>query len=221
VSLLAADGTTVLAHLDTGNLGSACNPNFQCYLNASVDPQATELFLRFEGPAAPQPGDHYVAVVHHEQYPFTTEPAGDDIADVNDTAASAIPLLPDATTPTLIQYAFTGDLPAGDEDWWLVEGDPGDVDISISCFSGNQGSGVIGLTLEIFTEASGGAGMPLASDTEIAGHFPLWWNVNVASAAEPLPGKEPYLLRLTASDVDPTIVSRRYHCYVTRSHGGN
>src|SRR5690606_4983520 len=122
-----ADGVTVIARVDdTSSLGAACNPHFSCFLQARLPAAESQLYLRFEGPAAPEANDHYVAIVELFSGGYDVEPASDELEDVNDTAASALALDVVGTEPGLVRYVLWGGMHAGDEDWWIVGGDAAD-----------------------------------------------------------------------------------------------
>jgi len=205
LSILDADATTVLSRVTLADLSAACATGDECDLVPEIPAGASEVFMRFEGPASPSVRANYVAFV--APYPtFGVAEADDDEVDnVNDDAGLALD----------VELGwFRGRLhDASDVDWWLVGvPDTNGADLAVRCRARTMGSGIEGLTAELYPVGSEGSGAPSDQQTETIDTAIEWGPV--PSAQKPsLSGTTRYLLKISSSGSDTSIASRNYECW--------
>ena len=195
----AADTTTALARLDVAN-GS------EGFSAVPIVPGGSYL-IEVEREAAGAAGSNPFYFMKMGAQLFLNQVEADDT--LNNTSAGAESITPSPMTTSHFLY---GDLPAGDEDWWIVPNVAAGQNIIVSCSAQRNGAGVGDLTVEYFSTTPGGAAVQ--TDTETAMQDILWADQIPGASQGEITGTAAgdHYFRMSSTTDIPGVSSRTYLC---------
>lgn len=214
VTVLAADGSTILASNTFSNMAATCNQYNHVRCGMAVPERVGETYfvvVEAEGGSEDFSGAAYSA--------FTASQIFDPVLEGVDEGANDLPSQPVVVTPDPIAQGtgapIWGELDDQDDvDWWRLDELPG-AEVHLWCGSSFFGSGVEALTIEAY--AVNDLQSPVRTQMERPDATIRWGSVLDKGEPDvsPLP-PDSYLFRVSASSLRADYASKSYQCYLAQ-----